>query len=323
MEHRIPYIDVSKTICIFLMVVGHWTSNRLLLTYIYSFHMPALFVVSGLLYKPRSFFKTFLSFGIPVAFYSILNLLFLVLTGDIDLNQVLTNEMVFRFFHYRYGLGDGLFMGDWFIWALIAIRLFMGDIHIFNSCRNHCILLSLMVVIYVSFEKQLISIDTICRGWYIGRAIPSLPFFCLGLFLKEQRWIPDSISRYTSFIMIGVVILLPLVNGYCSINENVFGRSYVVFLLNAMVSTLLLFYISSKIPYSKVITTFSKGTLLILGLHIPIMRALGMVLPSYFHNLLPLFVFAICYYPIIWIDKFCPELLGKVRSHYSIIKCID
>ena len=60
------------------MVVGHWTSNDILIRYIYSFHMPALFIISGYLYKPRPWIKSILSFGIPVAFYSLLNLVFLL-----------------------------------------------------------------------------------------------------------------------------------------------------------------------------------------------------------------------------------------------------
>lgn len=317
MKDRISYIDVSKTICIFLMVVGHWTSNSFLLGYIYSFHMPALFVISGMLYKQRPFLKTILSFGIPVAFYSILNLIFLVLMGRVDFSHVFTKEMALRFFHYRYGLGDGLFMGDWFIWALLAIRMFMGDIYIFNGCRRHYVLLSFIVVVYMSFEALFFSIDTIFRGWYIGRAIPSLPFFCFGLFLKEKGWAPKIITKHILLILAFFVILLPLANGYCSINENVFGRLYVFFVLNAVLATLLLFYTASKFPSSKVITTFSKGTLLILGLHIPIMQVLDMALPSFFHELLPILVFAICYFPILWIDRFCPELLGKVRWNCS------
>ncbi len=313
MEHRITYIDVSKTICIFLMVVGHWTSNSFLLTYIYSFHMPALFVLSGMLYKPRPFLKTCLSFGIPVAFYSMLNLSFLVMVGRIDYSQVLTKDMALRFFHYRYGLGDGLFMGDWFIWALVAIRMIMGDIHYLSGCRKFYVLLSLFVIVYMSFETHLFSIDTVFRGWYVGRAIPSLPFFCFGLLLKERKWIPQSIPMYTSLIISAVAILTPLINGYCSINENVFGLSYVLFFLNAIASTLFLFYMSSKVPFFKVFTVFSKGTLLILGLHIPVMQALDMFFPSCFHEFLPIFVFLIFYFPIIWMDKFCPELLGKVR----------
>lgn len=313
MEQRIFYLDVAKTICIFLMVVGHWTSNGLLLTYIYSFHMPALFVVSGMLYKPRPFLKTILSFGIPVSFYSILNLFFLVLIGRVDLSQVLTKEMALRFFHYRYGLGDGLFMGDWFIWALMAIRMFMGDICIINVCRKYYVLLSMIVVVYMSFETYLFSIDAIFRGWYIGRAIPSLPFFCFGLFLKEQKWYPKSISNIYLYIMVVAVILIPLVNGYCSINENEFGCSYIFFGIDAIIVTLLLFYVASKLHFSKVITTFSKGTLFILGLHIPIMQFLSMVFPSDCYDYLPLLVLPICYFPILWIDRYCPELLGKVR----------
>ena len=65
MGNRIVYLDSAKFICIFLMVVGHWTSNETILLYIYSFHMPALFVISGMLYKPKKWYKTILSFGIP------------------------------------------------------------------------------------------------------------------------------------------------------------------------------------------------------------------------------------------------------------------
>ena len=44
---RIVYLDWAKTICIFLMIVGHWTSNELLLRYIYSFHMPLFIGLNG------------------------------------------------------------------------------------------------------------------------------------------------------------------------------------------------------------------------------------------------------------------------------------
>ena len=74
---RIGFIDIAKTFCIFLMIVGHWTENEMLWRYIYSFHMPALFVISGYLYKPRVWWKTALSLGLPVLFYSLLNLLIL------------------------------------------------------------------------------------------------------------------------------------------------------------------------------------------------------------------------------------------------------
>ena len=92
-RERIAYIDIAKTICIILMVVGHWTTNSTLLMYIYSFHMPTLFVISGYLYKPHSWKRTLLSFGVPVAFYSLLNLVTLILTGELTINSILSKAI--------------------------------------------------------------------------------------------------------------------------------------------------------------------------------------------------------------------------------------
>ena len=310
---RISYIDSVKTICIFLMVVGHWTSNEVVLTYIYSFHMPALFVVSGVLYKPRPWIKTILSLGIPVAFYSMLNLLYLLIINEITIHDFFTIEMFFRFFHYRYGLGTGLFMGDWFLWALLALRFFYGDICILGRLRRYYIYLSLFAILYMSFEAYLMSVDSLFRGWYIGRALPSMPFFCLGIYLRENGWSPDVMLQKVCVVLFVVAIMFPILNGYCSINENMYGKAYVVFLINAIASTFLLFFFSSHIKTTKQITIFSKGTLLILGLHVPILKTLEMIFPVWTREFLPLFVLPLCYYPIIWLDKWCPELLGKVR----------
>lgn len=295
------------------MVVGHWTSNELVLTYIYSFHMPALFIVSGILYKPRPWMKTIISFGIPIAFYSLLNLLFLIIINEIAIYDIFTREVFFRFLHYRYGLGTGLFMGDWFIWALLALRFFFGDICVLRGLRKYYVFIVLFVIIYMSFEDYFISIDSLCRGWYVGRAFPSMPFFFLGIYLKEKVWTPNVLSQKVCVVLLIISLLVPFFNGYCSINENIYGKAYIFFLLNAIASTLFLLYILSHFKVTKQVTFFSKGTLLILGLHMPILKSLEMILPVWTREFFPLLVLPLCYYPIQWLDRWCPELLGKVR----------
>ncbi len=53
-RQRIAYIDVAKGIVIFLMVVGHsYSKPNNIITYIYSFHMPFFFLISGVLYGYR------------------------------------------------------------------------------------------------------------------------------------------------------------------------------------------------------------------------------------------------------------------------------
>ena len=310
---RIVYLDWAKTICIFLMVVGHWTSNELLLRYIYSFHMPALFVISGYLYRPHSWIKTIISFSVPVIFCSFINLVFLLSIKEIPFDKLLSKELLFRFFHYRYGLGEGLYCGDWFLWALLGLRFLFGDITICEFFRRYYKVLSGIVMLYMCFETYLVSVDTIFHGWYIGRLMPSLPFFCMGLFLKESSFSPTIIPKYMIGLLICLFIILPMINGYCAINSSDYGATYALFFLEAVCATLLLFVISSYLPHSNYITIFSKGTLLILGIHIPMLKLLDMLLPTCFDIIIPFIVFMGCYLPIKWLDKCCPILLGKVR----------
>lgn len=44
---RIEWIDVAKGICIVLMVVGHTRLPSIISNWIWSFHMPFFFFISG------------------------------------------------------------------------------------------------------------------------------------------------------------------------------------------------------------------------------------------------------------------------------------
>lgn len=311
-NERIVWIDWAKSICIFLMVVGHWTQNDNVLLFIYSFHMPALFIVSGILYKPRPWIKSMLSFAVPVTFFSFVNIAFLLLTGSICIENLFSKDVFFRLFHYRYGLGDGFYCGDWFLWALFGLRLFYGDVCYLSPLRKYYIPIAVSVIIYMSLESQFLTIDTIFRGAYIGRLVPAMPFFCLGFFLRDNGWKPWNLSIFTLMALSVLLFLLPLINGNSSINSNIYGISYGVFFVFASISSVILFEFSICLPKLRFVTVISNGTLLILGLHIPIMKLLDMISPLCFHEFLPLAVLPICYFPIIYLYKRFPLLLGKV-----------
>ena len=64
-KNRVSWIDISKGIAIILVVLGHsiqsyGNDNDVLFKCIYSFHMPAFFVVSGLTFKWADDFKTYI-----------------------------------------------------------------------------------------------------------------------------------------------------------------------------------------------------------------------------------------------------------------------
>ena len=53
-KKRIDYFDIAKGIGIILMILGHMSlQNEYLKNFIYSFHMPLFFIISGYFFKQR------------------------------------------------------------------------------------------------------------------------------------------------------------------------------------------------------------------------------------------------------------------------------
>lgn len=81
MRQRLDYIDRAKGILIILMVIGHIWQSGYVFEFIYAFHMPGFFVISGMLmHHTRSYQKNYLDFmksrlfayGIPFLFIEFL-----------------------------------------------------------------------------------------------------------------------------------------------------------------------------------------------------------------------------------------------------------
>lgn len=57
LNKRIDYFDIAKGIGIILMIVGHmgWNAKSIYIdNFIYAFHMPMFFIISGFFFKPKS-----------------------------------------------------------------------------------------------------------------------------------------------------------------------------------------------------------------------------------------------------------------------------
>lgn len=85
---RVDWVDITKGIAIFLMVCGHTGIPKSLSNWIWSFHMPLFFFMSGLLYNPDKYIclggllkKRLRTLLIPYMFFSVVALF---LTSDIS-----------------------------------------------------------------------------------------------------------------------------------------------------------------------------------------------------------------------------------------------
>ena len=87
MKAHLKFVDISKGIAIILMVLGHSSLPKWLADWIYSFHMPFFFFISGLMTSWNKNNAMFIlhkskSLLVPLLIYSTINLIVYPLYGD-------------------------------------------------------------------------------------------------------------------------------------------------------------------------------------------------------------------------------------------------
>lgn len=161
---RFDFIDLLKGLGIFLVVWGHTMTPRSV--FIYSFHMPLFFFISGYLYRNKPFrefllgkFKRLL---VPYALVTILSWLFylvvIVIQGNSEqLTQHLPKIASLFTGSARNGGNDSI----WFLTCLFVVSI------LFWLCQN-----------YLKDDKKiaLVSLSGSLIGYLLGAAEIELPF---------------------------------------------------------------------------------------------------------------------------------------------------
>lgn len=224
---RYAWVDYSKAILIFLMVLGHSSMPETIKTYFYAFHMPAFFVISGFLYKPKPFWYTTLSFFVPVVIFSFFIYLIYILNGDFES----TRE--------KYVIM--LFPGFWFIETLYIIRLFAGDFFNRLKFRKNSIfyIMSLIIIIFLSFTSALEEVNsTICR------ILACFPFWTFGYYLKKSN--VKFLNKQYSYIIMLICLLITHFYGRCDVGGAAIRLFIFMLFYNGMFYEFLLFWDVAK-----------------------------------------------------------------------------
>jgi len=120
-------------------------------------------------------------------------------------------------------------------------------------------------------------------------------------------------------VALALVYLCGEYNGYVWMYKNGFGDNFVLYVIGGVAGTIMLYVISlwlSRLPYRQMVLTLSKGSILIIGLHIIIVRRLT-ELPDrmWGEDLLLSILILFGFVPIIRLaELFFPILLGRHRK---------
>jgi fucose 4-O-acetylase-like acetyltransferase len=325
-KQRIVWIDWAKTILIYLMVVGHCLPVEWQSTLIYAFHMPAFFVISGYLYHQHHWKKTVKTLVIPVVFFSMINMVIYtvpkVIKGSFSTEHLIERVLV-PFWGPGSLLSDEyiiLFPGVWFIIALLLGRLLMGDFTIMSWVSRYWKIVFIVLISFLSIEPYFFPHNPLhFYKWYL--VIPSLPFILLGYGMRNKMKL-NGFKPWMVILLFMLFIVISLGYGRAEILNCQYGNSYLVYFLNAVVGSVVLFYVCRMFPKRSTIEILSKGTLLVMAfnfvLHTYICALLSKIGLEAFANdifiapwIIALLIMIICYYPIKWLLNHYPSLLGK------------
>lgn len=178
-KQRLEYIDILKGIGIILVVLGHVTLNSDLYHFIYAFHMPLFFIVSGMFLHDKQGFirKQAKSLLIPYLAFGLLTFVYWWLVEshfrELPAGETIWGQFINLFFP------TGIQHCNVVLWFLPCLFLacVMGN-YLNRWITSKPIKISLMAC--------LICTVGFIHGnypYHIGQAIQALPYICIGSLL--------------------------------------------------------------------------------------------------------------------------------------------
>lgn len=316
---RETWIDVSKTILIYFMILGHCGLPQYNIWF-YSFHMPAFFIISGYLYKPHSLLKTMKNLFIPVIIFSIINLLFQIflsiISGNLGILDSYKNCWLSYFMKGNY---KSLFPGVWFIMVLFWGRCLMGDLKIIPQFKNRDLFLIIICIVITTILPNISTNYREMQDLHIIKTIACLPFLIIGKYFRCHNIFFNQKQFWILSILFIVYIVLTIYNGNIDLYSSIYGRNTLVMYINATLSSLVLFNMCKHIHFCRsYFELCSKGTLLIMGMHLIILYVLKYIIHkigieyTFICGMTLSFITLIICIPLIWISlKKMPWIIGK------------
>lgn len=291
-EPREKFIDLLKGFGIFLVVWGHTMNPRSI--YIYSFHMPLFFFLSGYVHKDKLFREFFISrinrLYIPYVIFSLVSWLYYLIRHIWFERYSMIENHITKLSSIITGTADN--GGNNPIWYLPCIFLvsitFFGITHkVKKPWIVHLIILGL------SLAGYLLHIFKIKLFFYADVGFTGIVFYYLGYLLKQRSYLRlinrfDKKLLYLGVLILGILhIITAYLNTYiASISRvNMAGNllgNYFLFYLAAFFGIAVFFVISYKIQYIQVLNVIGMNTLIILAVHKPFQQILNGIFQQYF-----------------------------------------
>ena len=270
-KERDKTIDIIRGILICLVVIGHVVDSQSKIhQYIYSFHMPCFFLISGYLNRnsltieEKNYLKKIITRYIRP--YFIYSTIFLVLTGMNFKNAIrmfLGGRLNVTVYSYAF----------WFINVLVLSLLVIKTSLNKISFRYLCIIACVFWMLAHFLESYL---QYICLPWGIEFLPITIFYMTVGMIIRKMDWYTDSSIRIIKkiFFIISIVLTVWFIRYneiyLYDLNGYILGNG-----LNDILIPIIAFYslgfISELMTKSRIITTcfeyIGKASFVVFFLH--------------------------------------------------------
>ncbi len=273
-DNRIEWLDTLKGFGIFLVFLGHSLSENGLKVYIYSFHMPMFFFISGLCFKKSQLsqgMRTFLlkkvktrlipyiSFGL-LTYFVWLSQMVLKKYGLYQGSYPAPDSLIRPLVGMVYGNGTNLWLihntNLWFLACLFVteILIFYGMLMVNNNMGFIILLAILSIVGYLDSIYA-----TIRLPFSFDVALTASVFYGAAIMSKDYILNNKIKIKYVMMCLI-IGIVGSIINGRIDMNSNIYGQ-YFLFYLTSFLSILAYISIIQYIPKEATLSYIGKNTI--------------------------------------------------------------
>ena len=326
MSQRFDYIDWMKAIGIWLIVLGHVPiTNEDVVGWIFSFHVPLFFFISGYLFKDVNNDKLFLwnNFRnlilVTIPYFLIRFLLGTLPFGVLSHNSFDNICIAFSDSLFNYLLLNNKIGPIWFLIALFWMRLSHWLLY------NKLLFNELIVFLFSTIVATLVLLQPLrISSYQIFNFLIGFPFFTIGFLCKKQS--VDIIFRKYSLLLIPFSIFSFIafrINGSVNMNSFEYGHYALLFYIFALCGIFSLYIFFLRAKSNVIVLNISQGTLVILGLHLILIDFFKLIYKQIYHItvhssyidlvsgiIISMLVVCILYFPILII----------LKSKYSLIR---
>lgn len=273
---RNDLIDVCRGLLIILVVTGHTSSPFNWL--IYAFHMPAWFVISGVLHRERPWkdliVSKFATLMVPFFAANVILWALLVLLNFKGLNAIFLGERIVYGFEPLIGLvktlnqTSGMLGATWFLPVLFGVTLVANALirlaRSINLRSPMLLLISLVLSLYASQMGY--------RPYHLDLALFCQFFYVAGYFVIREKLFPDRTK--TIILAVAAAAILYFHHAVYSNFFNISSRRYnnvYYFLIFALAGSYLVFVAAQALvrvrPVRAPLAFIGRNSLYILLLH--------------------------------------------------------